>query len=156
PHDAVDGGHELRIVEPIFGLSLKLRLLNEDAENAGRAFPDVLGGDRDAFWREVVGLDEVADGFAEPRAQSILVRAARPGRNAIDVRADVLVRGLGPLKHEIEPQTVIFTQHEWRVVHRFRAALRDDFLKISDDALVVLERRPLLRRLVLENNLHAL
>src|SRR5207302_563070 len=81
-----------------------LRLLNEDAENGGRTFPDVLGGDRDAFWREVVGLDEVADRFAQTGAKSVLVRAARRGRDAIDVRAEVLVGRLGPLKHEIAPR----------------------------------------------------
>ena len=75
---AVDGRQQLGIVQPILGLPLELRLLDEHAQHAGQAFADVLGGQRHAFRRQVVRLDEVADRLAEPGAQAVLVRAARP------------------------------------------------------------------------------
>ena len=77
---AVDGRDQLGVVQPILGLSLKLRLLDEEAQHARQAFADVFGDDRHALRREVVRLDEVADGLAEAGAQAVLVRAARSGR----------------------------------------------------------------------------
>ena len=74
PHDAVDGRHELGVVQPILGLPLELRLLHEDAEDAGQPFADVFGGQRDAFGRQVVRLDEVADRLADARPEAVLVR----------------------------------------------------------------------------------
>ena len=68
------------------------------------AFANVFGGERHAFRRQVVRLDEVADRLAEAGAQPVLVRAARSGRDAVDVRAQVLVGAFRPLQHEIEPQ----------------------------------------------------
>ena len=100
--DAVDRGDELGVVEPILRLPLELRLLNEDAEDAGEPLADVLGDERHAFRREVVRLDEVAHRLADAGAQPALVRAAGSGRDAVDVRAHVLVGRLGPLQHEIE------------------------------------------------------
>ena len=111
------------------------------------AFADVFGGDRHAFRRQVVRLDEVAHRLAEAGAQTVFVRAAGSGRNAVDVRAQVLVGRLRPLQHEIEPQRLVLGQRERRVVHRLRAALGDDLLQVVDDAFAVLEDELLLRRL---------
>ena len=46
PHDAVDRRQQLRVVQPILRLALELRLLDEDAEDAGQPFADVLGRER--------------------------------------------------------------------------------------------------------------
>ena len=123
--------------------------------DAGQPFADVLGGERHAFRRQVVRLDEVADRLADAGAQPVLVRAAGRGRDAVHVRADVLVGRFGPLQHEIEPQAVVLVQGERRVVHRLRAALRDDLLQVVDDPFGVLEDQLLARGFVVEDDLHA-
>ena len=58
--------------------------------------------ERHALRRQVVRLDEVADRLAEAGAEAVLVRAARAGRDAVDVAADVLVGRLGPLQRELD------------------------------------------------------
>ena len=62
-----------------------------------------------------------------PRAQAVLVRAARPRRDAVDVAAEVLVGRLGPPQHEVEPEArlvVLARERERRVVHRRRPSAR--------------------------------
>ena len=66
--------------------------------DAGQALADVFGGERHALRREVVRLDVVAHRLADAGAQAVLVRAARAGRDAVDVAAQVLVGRLGPLQ----------------------------------------------------------
>ena len=105
PHHRVDDRRHFRVVQPILRLPLELRLLEEDAEHAEHALADVVGGERHALRREVVRVDEVANRLADAAAQPVLVRAAGRGRNAVDVAAQVLVGRLGPLQHEIEPQS---------------------------------------------------
>ena len=70
-------------------------------------FADVLGRQRHALRRQVVRLDEVADRLAEAGAEAVLVRAARSGRDAVDVAAHVLVGRLRPLQHEVEPDAAL-------------------------------------------------
>src|SRR6185369_14709140 len=82
PDDAVDGRDQFGIVQPILGLALELRLLDEHAEDAGQALPDVLGDQRDPLRREVVRVDEVPDRLADAGPEPLLVRAARAGRDA--------------------------------------------------------------------------
>ncbi len=106
--------------------------------------------ERHALGRQVVRLDEVADRLADAAAQSAFVRAARSGRDAVDVGPDVLVGRLGPLQREVEPQPIVFGQRERRFVDRLRAALFDDLLQVVDQPFAVLEDRLLLRRFVLE------
>ena len=101
-NDAVHGRQHLGVVQAVLGLSLKLRLLDEEAEERGHPFADVFSGEGDAFRREIVRVDEVAHRLADARAQAILVRAAGAGGNAVDVRAHVLVGSLGPLNDEID------------------------------------------------------
>ncbi len=84
-------------------------------------------------------VDEVADRLADARAQPVLVRAARSGRDAVDVRANVLVGRFGPLQHEIEPQPLVRFRTNGDVVHRLGAALRDDLLQVVDEPFGVLE-----------------
>ena len=97
----------LGVVQPVLRLPLELRLLHEDAEHADQAFADVLRGDRHALRREVVRLDVVAHRLAEPRAEAVLVRAARAGRDAVDVAPQELVGRLGPLQHELGAEAVL-------------------------------------------------
>ena len=89
-----------------------------------RPFADVLGGQRHAFRRQVVRVDEVPDRLAEAGAEAVLVRAAGSRRDAVDVAADVLVGRLRPLQREVEPDAVLVAlagDAERRVVHRRRA-----------------------------------
>ena len=51
PDDSVQRRGHFRIVEPVLGLSLKLRFLDEDAQHAGQPLADVLGDKGDAFRR---------------------------------------------------------------------------------------------------------
>ena len=103
PHHRVEARVDLGVVQPVLGLALELRLLQEHAQDADEPLADVLGGDRHALGREVVRLDVVAHGLAEAGAQPVLVRAARPGRDAVHVAPHVLVGRLRPLQHQVEP-----------------------------------------------------
>ena len=155
-NDAVDARHELGIIEPILGLPLELRFLNEQAHDSGQAFSDVLGGNRHALGREIVRVDEVPHGLVDAGPQAAFVSAARRGRNAVDVRAHVLIGRLRPLQHEIEPQSLFLVEHERRVVHRLGAPFGDDLLQVIDEAFDVLKNELLLGRLVLEGDFQAL
>ena len=53
----------------------------------------IVARERDARGREIVHVDEIADGLADA-AQAHLVRAAARRRDAVDVAAHVLVGGL--------------------------------------------------------------
>ncbi len=101
-------------------------------------------------------LDEVAHRLADAGAQAALVRAARSGRDAVDVRAHVLVGRLGPLQHEVEPQPFVPGQREGQIVHRLGAALDDDLAQVVDDPFAVLVDDLLFRPLVLEGDLQPL
>ena len=139
PDDAVDLRRELRIVQTVFRLTLELRLLYEDAQDARHPFADVFRHQRHALRREVVRLDEVADRFADAGPQSAFVRAAGSGGNAVDIRANVFLGRFGPLQDEIDPGIFLPDEHERRVVHRLRVPLGDNLFQILDDAFVVLE-----------------
>jgi hypothetical protein len=139
PDGRVDRSGHLRIVQAILRLPLELRLGDEETEDPGKALADVFSGDRDALRRETVRVDVVSDSLAEACAQAVLVCAARAGRDPVDVAAHVLVGGFGPLQHEVEPRPALALEHEWRLVHRFRAALADDLLEERRDPFLVLE-----------------
>src|SRR5581483_7872 len=153
--DAVDRGDELRVVQAILGLSLELRLLDEHAQDAGQPLADVFGDERDALRRQVVRLDVVAHGLAEAGAQAGLVRAARSGRNAVDVRAQMLVGRFGPLQDDVDARAVFLRERERRLVDRLRAALGDDLPQVVDEPFLVLEDDLLVRAFVLEGDLQA-
>ena len=57
---------------------------------------------------------------------------------------------------QVDPQPFVLVQRERRLVHRLRAALRDDRLQVVDEPFGVLEHRACLRRLVLEDDLQPL
>src|SRR4029078_12129367 len=97
-----DRGH-LRIVEAILRLPLELRFLDEDAEDADEPLAQIVARERDALRREIVRVDEIADGLAEAATEARLVRAAARRRDAVDVAAHVLVSGFGPAQHHVEP-----------------------------------------------------
>ena len=154
----IDGRQQFRIVEAVLRLSLELRFGDEHAQHRDEPFANVFRRQRHALWRQVVRLDEVADRLAEPGAEAVLVRAARPGRDPVDVAAHVLVGRLRPLEREIEPQAAlvaVLEQRERRVVHRRRGSLAQDRLQIIGKPLGVLEDVLLVLRLVFENDLHA-
>ena len=155
PHQAVDRRHHFGIVEAILGLALELRLLDEHRQDAGHAFANVFGGERHALRRQVVRLDVIADRLAEPGAQAVLVRAARSGRDAVDVAAQVLVGRFGPLQDELDLDAVLFLERERRFVHRLGVPLGDDLLQVVDEAFFVLEHVLLAGGLVLERDLDA-
>ena len=155
PHQPVNGRHHLGIVQAILGLPLELRFLDEDRQDAGEPLANVLSAERHALRRQVVGLDVVADRLAEPGAEAALVRATRGGGNAIDVAAEALVGGLGPLQHDLELGRAVLLEREGRFVHRLRVALGDDLLQVIDQPLVVLEDILLSGGLVFEGDLHA-
>src|SRR5690606_33788592 len=162
PDDAIDNARDFGIVETILRLPLKLRLLHEDADDADDALADVVGRDRHALRREVVRLDEVADGLAEPGAEAVLVGAARSRRNAVDVTAQMLVGRQRPLEGEIDaqPALVVLTgERERDLLDRLAAAVGEDLLQVVGKAFLVLKdlalRLSLLGGLVLERDLHA-
>ena len=152
----IDRGEHLGVVQPVLRLPLELRLLHEDAEHRDQAFADVLGADRHALRREVVRLDVVAHRLAEPRAEAVLVRAARAGRDPVDVALQQLVGRLGPLQHQLGAETVLLEQREGRLVDRLEAALGDDLPLELHQPFGVLERLLLAVRLVVEHHLQPL
>src|SRR5438445_143273 len=149
-------------------------------------FTIVFGDERHAFRREVVRLDVVAHRFREAGAESALVRAARSGRDAVDVRAQVLVGCFRPLQHDVEPQVIVYSggpsppevysgspsppvtlrggpfaplrcgDAEWCLVYRLRATLGDDLSQVFDQPFGVLEDGLRFRRFVLEDDLQSL
>ena len=151
----IDGRHHFGVVQPILGLALELRLLHEHAQHRDEPLANVFGRQRHALRRQVVRFDEVPDRLAEPRAEAVLVRAARSGRNAVDVAANVLVGRLRPLQREVEPQAALVAllrNRERRLVNGHRRALAEDLLQVVGQPLGVLEdvcfsfRSPRLRR----------
>jgi hypothetical protein len=159
PHLRINRGSGLWIVQPILRLSLKLRLLDEDAEDGHEPFANVLRRERHPFRRQIVRVDEVADGFPEARAEPVLVRAAGAGRNAVDVRAHVLVGRLRPSQREVQADAALVAfarQRERDFVDGDRLALGEDFLQVIDEAFLVLIDDLLARRLVLERDADAL
>jgi hypothetical protein len=95
-----------------------------------------------------------------PRAEAVLVRAARAGGDAVHVAADVLVGRLGPEEGQVEFHAALVALarlRERRVVHRRRGAVLRRSSGGSPRALVVLEddaSAP--ARLVLEDDLQSL
>ena len=155
PHQAVDRRQHFGIVQAILRLPLELRLLEEHRQDAGHAFANVFGGQRHALRRQVVRLDVVAHRLAEAGAETVLVRAAAAGGNAVDVTAEMLVGGFGPLQHELDLHAVFLLERERRFVHRLAGSLRDDLLQVVDQAFLVLEDVFLPGGLVLERHLDA-
>ena len=93
---AVDNLGQLRVVQAVLGLSLELRVNQEDAEHTGEPFADVVRSEGHALRRQVVRLDEIADRLAQAGTKTGLVGAAGAGRDAVDVAAEPLVSRLGP------------------------------------------------------------
>ena len=152
PHQAVDRGHHFGIVEAIFRLALELRLLEKHRQDAGEAFANIFRAERHALRRQVVRLDVIAHRLAEAGAKPVLVRAARPRRNAVDVTAQVLVGRFGPLQHQLDLDAV---ERERRLVHGPGALLGDDLLEVVDQPFLVLEHILLSGGLVVERHLDA-
>jgi hypothetical protein len=130
-----DGGVDRRqhfgIVEAILRLPLELRLLDEQAENAGQPFANVFRRQRDALGRQVMRLDVIAHGLADARAQSVLVRSAGSCWNAVDIAANVLVGRLGPLEDEVQARRAFAFERKRGVVNGLRPTLRDDLRTYS-------------------------
>ena len=123
-------------------------------QHAGHALANVLSGERHALRRQVVGLDVVADGLAEPGSKAVFVGSPGTGWDAIDVASQVLVGRFGPLQHELRPNPVVLLQHERRFVHGLAGALRDDLPQVIDEAFLVLKHGLGARRFVIERHLH--
>ena len=156
-HQPVDRRRQLGVVQAVLGLTLELRVGDEDAEHADEALADVVGGQRDPLRGEAVGLDEVADGLADARPQPVLVGPARAGGNAVDVAAQMLVGGLRPLQHEVDPgavRVVVAGEPERRLVHRRRLPVGDDAPRVVGQPVLVMEAVGPSRRLVGEGDGH--
>ncbi len=151
-HEPVNRGHHFRIVQPILGLALELRLLHEYRQHARHALANVVGGERHALGREVVRVDVIAHGLAEAGAQAVFMRAARSGRDAVDVTAKVFIRRLRPLQHDLELDAVLFLERERRLVHRLDVPIADDLPEVIDETLGVLVHVLLPSRLVFERD----
>ena len=80
PHDGIDGRQHFRVVQPILGLPLKLRLGHEHADDPGQPFANIFGRQRHAFRRQIVRVDVVAHRLAES-ARANRFRACRPTRS---------------------------------------------------------------------------
>jgi hypothetical protein len=48
-HRRINRRRDFRVVQPVFRLPLKLRILDEGADNAGQPFADIFRRQRDAF-----------------------------------------------------------------------------------------------------------
>jgi hypothetical protein len=92
PHEAFHLGRHLRIVQPLLCLPLELRLAEKDRQHGHEPLADVLGSDVKSLDLDVVRLDVVADRFRHAALESVLVRAARGGGDAVGKRADRLRR----------------------------------------------------------------
>jgi hypothetical protein len=139
PDDGVNRGRHFRVVEAILGLSLKLRLLDEQAEHSGQPLTDVLRRQRHAFRRQAMGLDVVANRLADARSQPVFVGAAGAGWNAVHIAANVLVGGLRPLQDEVESWTALALEHERCLVNRPGRAFGDDLGDVFREPFLVLE-----------------
>src|ERR1039457_631298 len=115
----------LRVVEAVLRLALELRLEDVRGQEDDEALADVLGRDGDALREQLVRLEIVAHGLRDARPQPVLVRAARRSRNAVHVRAHVLVGRLGPHERELEPGLALAREVE-RASRRAVAALLND------------------------------
>ena len=102
----VDSRRQFRIVEPVLGLPLELGVGHEHAEDADETFAQILGGERHALGRQVMGLDEIAHRLAESGAQPVLVCATRPGRDTVDVAPQALLGRFRPLQDEPDADAV--------------------------------------------------
>jgi hypothetical protein len=157
PHLAVDERHRLGVVQPVLGLPLELRFGDEHAEDGDEPLANVFGGEGYTLGREVVRLDEVAHRLAKTGAKAVLVRPARPGRDAVDVAADVFVGGLRPLERDVEPTPPSSpSRASVKGVSCTGVAVRsEDRLQVVGQPLGVLEDELLPRRFVLERDLDA-
>ena len=99
PHQPVHGRHHFGIVQPVFRLTLELRFLERNTDRMPvEAFADVFGRERHALRRQIVRLDVITNRLSEASTKTFFMRAAGSCRNAIDVAAQLLVGGLGPLQ----------------------------------------------------------
>ncbi|EAU62171.1 conserved hypothetical protein, partial [Stigmatella aurantiaca DW4/3-1] len=160
PQHAVHLGRHLGVVEPPLGLPLELRLHHVAGEDGGDALADVLRGEGDALGAQVVRFDVVAHRLHHRAAQARLVRAALRGGDAVDVGADVLVRGLRPHQRGLQAHLAVARVVEdgaTRGHHRL-VALGHDLVEVLGDAPVVLVRHRGggAGRLVLPDDRHAL
>ena len=158
PHRPVDLGGDLRVVEPVLGLALELRLGDVDRDDRGQPLTDVLGGERHALGPEVVHLDEVAHRLDDAALQAALVRAAGAGGDAVDVALDVLVGGLGPLERALDDRGAVgalVAREIEGALHRMFGAVGDDLGQVVGDAAVVREGGLVAADLVLEHHLEA-
>ena len=73
PHRSIDILLDFRIVEAVFRLALELRIGHEDAQHHDETFAYVFRRKRDAFRRELVHFDVVADRLSEAGAEAVLV-----------------------------------------------------------------------------------
>ena len=105
-----------------------------------RPFANVFCGQRDAFRRKVVRLDEVADRLAEPGAQAVFVRAARAGRDAVDVASGCARRSLPSTAARDRGAALRpWLSTNGDLVNGLGASLGDDLLLIVDESFGVLE-----------------
>ena len=107
PDHAVDRRDQLGVVQPILRLPLELRLLRR-RRSATPVSPSRMSSAASVtpFGDRLCVSMKLRTALPMPGAQAVFVRAAGAGRDAVDVRPDVLVGRLGPLQHEIEPQAL--------------------------------------------------
>ena len=154
----VDHLDQLGVVQPILRLPLELGVGHENAQHTGEPLADVVRRERYPLRRQVVRLDEVADGLAQAGAKAGLVGAAGTGWDAVDIAADRLVGRLGPLQRYVDPGPALgmaAREDKRGVVHRRGVQLPDDAREIVGQAIVVSERFTDPPRLVVEDELDA-
>ena len=94
----VDVALDFGVVETVLRLTLELRLRDEDRENSGETFADIVARQRHAAWRQIVRVDIIADRLADRVPQADLVRAAVAVGNTVYVTAYAFIGRLGPRK----------------------------------------------------------
>src|SRR5262249_1410044 len=156
---AVDRRADLGVVEPILGLSLKLRLPQVHTEDGHQSFSDVFRGNGESFWNEVLYAKVIAHRLGEPVLEAVLVGPAGRRGDAVDERQDAFVGRLGPceraLQHEALAALRILALGVEGLGDLLLAAIADELVDILGYAALVPKRFAVLVDLVLKDQREA-
>ncbi len=106
PNRRGDQGARFGVVEPVFGLPLKLRVDHEQVEDDEQALSDVVTRYVELFGQQLVRVHVRPHGAADGVFHALLVRAAVARRDPVDERTHRLARRFGPLHRHLDAGAV--------------------------------------------------
>ncbi len=147
---------DLRVVEPVLGLALELRLGHVDAQDGDDPLADVVRRDGHTLRRELVLAHVIADRPGQRLLDTVFVGAAGARGDAVRVGLEDAVRGLGPAQRHLHADRIVPLDQEGLGMDRRLAALVEELVEELRDALRVMELLPVTARLVAEDDLEPL